>query len=324
MLGRAKTLYDNLDVERSLLLLRQVISPSSPFQVTPAQRVEAYKYIGAALALTGMPDSATVYFRAALERDPFTDLSPQDFTPAQLGALAAAKRLTFGVGSRPVILTRFRPQAEPVSFVVQTTHSAVLQVELVGESDSARAVLFTGDSEGLRDVPWNGLMSNGKLAAPGRYRLLLGARSRLSGDRDSVAVPFLLSHEHAPLEDTLPDLQSSDLMPEQRPIRAARDGLLAGFGVAASALLLSNVVSDPGLEGEGPVFAMTAGGLGVLTGIGGYLWQLNHRTIPANVRENQHRRTARAAAKAEVERRNRAKIAETVLIISPLTAAGGS
>src|SRR6185503_15648719 len=97
-----------------LLLLRQVVSPSSPFEVSPAQRVEAYKYLGASLAIIGMRDSAVVYFRAALERDPFTDLEPQLFTPDQLATFGQARQLTFSLGARPVTPIRLDPRGEPM------------------------------------------------------------------------------------------------------------------------------------------------------------------------------------------------------------------
>src|SRR5688500_10797574 len=67
-------LYEQLQVEPALMQLRRVISPSSPFEVSREQRVTAYKYIGAALAILGQRASSIVYFRAALERDPFLDL----------------------------------------------------------------------------------------------------------------------------------------------------------------------------------------------------------------------------------------------------------
>ena len=49
LLQQASAFYERLDVERALPLLRQVVSPSWPFEVTAAQRVAAYKYLGASL-----------------------------------------------------------------------------------------------------------------------------------------------------------------------------------------------------------------------------------------------------------------------------------
>ena len=58
---QAKARYEALDIERALLLFRQVVSPSSPFEVTAAQRAEAYKYLAASLAIV-----ATVVTLAAI------------------------------------------------------------------------------------------------------------------------------------------------------------------------------------------------------------------------------------------------------------------
>ena len=88
LLGQAHEFYERLEVERALPLLRQIVSPNWPFEVTPEQRVDAYKYLGACLALAGKRDSAVLYFRAAIERDPFTDLDPSRFTPPSWRRLA--------------------------------------------------------------------------------------------------------------------------------------------------------------------------------------------------------------------------------------------
>src|SRR5947199_9556782 len=84
LLQQASEFYERLDVERALPLLRQIVSPNWPFEVTREQRVEAYKYLGACLTLAGKRDSAVLFFRAAIERDPFTELDPNLFTPPQL------------------------------------------------------------------------------------------------------------------------------------------------------------------------------------------------------------------------------------------------
>ena len=90
VLREAHEFYEQLDIERALPLLREVLSPSWPFEVTAQQRIDAYTYLGACLTLAGKRDSAVLYFRAAVEREPFTDLDPRLFTPAQLELSAKA------------------------------------------------------------------------------------------------------------------------------------------------------------------------------------------------------------------------------------------
>src|SRR2546422_1106606 len=97
LLRQAQELYERLEIERALPLLRQIVSPSWPHEITKEQRVQAYTYLGASLVLTGVRDSALLYFRGAIERDPFTDLDARRFTPAQLTLFRQARRLTFAV-----------------------------------------------------------------------------------------------------------------------------------------------------------------------------------------------------------------------------------
>src|ERR1041385_9272252 len=90
--------------------------------VTGVQTCALPIYLGACLALAGKRDSAVLYFRAAIERDPFTDLDPTQFTPAQLATFAEARRRTLAVAVRPVQPARVDPRTARVTFIVVATH----------------------------------------------------------------------------------------------------------------------------------------------------------------------------------------------------------
>src|SRR6266851_4922439 len=158
LLRQAQALYEQLEIERALPLLRQIVSPSWPHEITTDQRVQAYTYLGASLALTGVRDSALLYFRAAIEHD---------------------------------------------TFIVVSTHPASFRVELRSVDEPTTIVLFHDVNDGLREVPWNGLLSDGHLAPPGRYALAVVGRSQLLGRSDSMRVYFTVAHATPPLEDTL-------------------------------------------------------------------------------------------------------------------------
>src|SRR5258705_529748 len=172
-----------------------------------AQRVEAYTYMAASLVLVGQRDSAVSYFAAALARDPFADLDPLEFTPAQTAAFAAARPRVFAVAARPAPAARVDARTERIRFTVATTHSAALEVRLQPlEAGTSAFALFEGESEGSREIAWDGLTPDPRLAAAGRYMLSVVGRSRLSARTDSARIFFLVAHEAVTLEDTLPDL----------------------------------------------------------------------------------------------------------------------
>ena len=150
-LKKAVQLYEELQVERALVLLRQVISPSSPFVVSSAQRVEAYKYLGAAHAILGQSDSASVYFRAAIERDPFVDLDAQAFTTVERAAFAEARQRTFAVAVRPIVRTRIDPRTERMTFVLLSTHACLLHAEL-RDAKGVVTPIFESENEGVREI----------------------------------------------------------------------------------------------------------------------------------------------------------------------------
>jgi len=322
LLRQAQELYERLEIERALPLLRQIVSPSWPHEITKEQRVQAYTYLGASLVLTGVRDSALLYFRGAIERDPFTDLDARRFTPAQLTLFRQARRLTFAVAVRPVAAARVDPRTERATFTVVTTHVASVRVELRPAGDQTAVVLFHDVNDGLREVPWDGLLPGGHLAPPGRYALAVLGRSQLVSRSDSMQVYFTVVHEAPPLEDTLPELAPDQLLPERLNASAGRKDLLKGLGVAVGALVASSVAANSDLGRDGRVLAIAVGGMAGIAGVSALLNARHERDLPANVAENSRRRTARLAANATIARRNAEKVAQTVLVIVPAAGVG--
>jgi hypothetical protein len=320
VLQRARVLYEGVELERALPLLRAIVSPSWTFDVTQAQRVEANLYLGATLVLLGARDSGVVHFRAALRRDPFADLDPTRFTPAQIDAFQSARRDVFAVGVRPVAPTRLDPRTGRMSFTVVTTHTAAVGCEIRIENAATTFVLFTGDIEGLRELEWDGTLPNGQLAPSGRYALVLRARSRIRAASDSSRTYFDVQQEFPALEDTLADLSPRELLPEGYP-RSARTGdLLKGLGVAAGALFLADVAGN-GRLGRSRGMAVVVGTAGLVAGITSFAGR-GERSRPDNIAVNERRRLARGAANAQIGRRNAARLAQTILNITPAAGSG--
>jgi hypothetical protein len=310
------TLYENLEVERALVLLRRVISPSSPFEVSREQRVTAYKYLGAALAILGQADSSIVYFRAALERDPFLDLDPDRFTNQEQAALAEAKRRSFGAASRPLVQKRWDPAREEVTFTVVTTHQAALRVEIQPLDGGPAAVIYDRETDGVREVAWNGAIAS-RLAPEGLYEVRVIGRSLLNQRVDSAALPFAIRHDFPQLEDTLPSLLPSELLPERRPASAARSSLMKGVAVASAALLIPRLAGHGSLRDGGNGLAATAATAAVGTGVIAYVVRRRAPEIPFNITRNNARRAERVAANAEIVRRNAERLAQTRLVLVP-------
>ena len=321
LLGQAHQFYERLEVERALPLLRQIVSPNWPFEVTPDQRVDAYKYLGACLALAGKRDSAVLYFRAAIERDPFTDLDPSLFTPAQLATFDEARRHTLAVAVRPIQAARVDPRTTRVSFTVVATHAALVDVKLSAIGAGSPLVLFQGTMDGVREVAWDGLLANRRLAPPGRYTLAVAGRSRVTGAADSARVYFDLRHEIAQLEDTLPDLDPRVLLPERISAEAARRDVAAGLGVAGAALLIAGAANADlgGSErGGADVVAATA----AVTGVVAFLAHRRQGAIPQNVTANARHRAQRDSTNVAIRGRNADRIAATALLVSPAAGEG--
>jgi hypothetical protein len=316
----AVKLYEDLQVERSVVLLRQVLSPSTPYEVSREQRVRAYKYLGAALAVLGQRDSAVVYLRAAIERDPFVDMDPQTFSPPEREALEAARLRTFAVAARPVSPDTLDPRTGRTTFTLLTTHAATMHAELQGAGAGATsnevALLVDGDGAGSREISWTGVLRDGRLAPPGRYALAVRARSTLQGREDSARVWLDIRHLRPALEDTLPALGPADLLPVRHSRSAAGRDLLRGATAAAAALVTHGLLTDRRLGGGG-AYATSVSLVGVTAGTWAFVLRQRRRDIPGNVAENRRREAARATHNADVTRRNLEKLAQTRLVLTP-------
>lgn len=320
LLARARLHYERLEIEQALPLFRQVISPQWTPPVTPAQRAEAFKYLGATFVIMGQRDSGVVYFQAALARDPFTDLDPRVFTPAQIAAFAAARQATFAVAAR-VAAARVDLNTEQVHFTIVTTHAATALIRLSRVDSAGAFPVFHGDNDGVRDVLWDGLVPGGVVAAPGRYALDVVATSGLLQRSDSARVYFDLRVEVAPLEDQLAPLPPGTLLPERRAGSQPAADLGKGLALAGGVLLISSQFTNDQLSSRGDARPRIVASAAALTGIIAFFVGRAHGRIDANIAANRRLRATRDSTNAAIDARNADRLARPVLVIAP---AGGA
>ena len=320
-LRRAIQLYEDVQLERALVLFRQVVSPSSPFEVSRDQRVTAYKYIGAGLALQNMRDSAIVYFRAALERDPFTDLDARNFLEKEQAAFAEARRRTYAVGVRPVTPDTVDPRTQRISLALMTTHGSAVSLELRPAGSATGDVLFNGEGDGLVEVAWTGIRRDGRLAPTGRYELVALGQSKLLKRTDSSRVYFDLKLDHPPLEDTLATLGPGDLLPERHPPGAAARDLSKGLLVGILSFALPRLIAGGDLAPDASMGAAAAGA-GAVAGVYGFATLRRNVTIPANIAANIQRRAERERMNTAIRERNAVKLGQSKVIVTPAAGIG--
>ena len=99
-------------------------------------------------------------------------------------------------------MRRFDPRSEQVPIVFVSTQPAAVRVEVRSLVDTTGTVLFERESEGVREVAWNGTLA-GAPVPEGRYALIVRARNA-AGETDSSSLAFTVAHDHEALEDTLP------------------------------------------------------------------------------------------------------------------------
>ena len=311
--------YENLEIEQARVLFQQVISPSSPFPVSETQRVTAYKYLGATLASLGQRDSAVTFFIAAIQRDPLVDLDPRAFSEQERLIFSEAKRRVFRVGVRQLPRDTLDPRSDRLNITIATTHLGQVHAELASTDTDARIVLFDGDVEGARDIPFNGLVPGmGGFIPPGIYELIVIAQSRsIASGRDSTGSLIEIQHQVAPLEDTLATLSAGQLLPERYPSSAATRSLLVGTAVGVGALVAGQVVAQSTLEAPS-IYATGIAVVAIGGGLYAFMYRRQHTEMPANMAENQRRQAARMQRNQEIMQRNGERVAATRIIVRPL------
>ena len=313
VLSRAVILYEELQLERAVTLLREVTSPSNP--ATTVERVQAMKYLGAAFALLGSRDSALAYYRAALERDPFTDLNAAVFTAQERQLFAIARRRTFVAGVRTVPDSGFVPGRgrAPLQFVA-TQHARMQAV--VRRADGGEAVAtFRWTAEGASESPWDGLDQQGARLPAGRYLLEATATATADSARDTVTLRFDVRYDHEPLEDTL-TLDAGSLLPERQPPSVARSRLAIGLAAAAFAVAVPMAVGNDDLSGT-TTHANVMATVTVSAGIAAFIHLRRGSAIPSNVLENARRREEHTRHNREIRDRNAARLAQARMRIAP-------
>ncbi len=288
--------YENLEIERARTMFEQVVSPSSPFPVTEAQRVIAFKYLGATYATLGKTDSAVMFYKSALLRDPLVDLD-RSFGEQERQVFQAARSQLFKVGLRPVQRDTIDPRTQSMNITVATTHAGTVRVELASTFDDSRYPLFEGPVDGPRDIAFNGRNPRGGgFIPPGAYDLIvLGESSTRANASDSTSTLVEIAWDRAPLSDTILAFGVNDTLPTRQPSSVATRDLLLGVAIAAGSIISSKIIGQSDLEGRGALSASVA-----VAGTGGGLFAFmrrrNHPEIPANVAENAARLQRRAAS----------------------------
>lgn len=312
VLSRGVILYEELQLERAVILLREVISPSNT-AATTAERVQAMKYLGATFSLLRQRDSAIAYFRRMLERDPFMDLDASVFTTQERQLFALARQRTFVVGVRALADSGFVPGQGRVSLRFVTTQPARVQAAVRRPGETEPLATFRWTAEGASVSPWDGLDQKGDRLPAGRYQLDVIATAAADSASDTVTFRFDVSYDHEPLEDSVA-LDPRSLLPERRPPSIARSQLAAGLALASFAIAVPSVIGHGDLNGTRK-HAVVMAGVTASGGIASFLLLRRGSGIPANILENARRREEHVRQNREIRERNAARLAAARMII---------
>jgi hypothetical protein len=330
LLAKAESLYNASSIEAARLEFLKVVN--SRGQVKVSERVDAYKFLGASYAVLNQRDSAVAYFVSALDNDPFTTLETT-FGGDEQAAFAVAKKTIFKAGITDILEQALdprsvKPESSTYTFHVVTTHTAKLTVELAMRGDSSKhETLFSGNNDGTKDLPWHGVIL-AQRADSGIYELRVIATDQLASPAvaaqtvEKPTVLFRLSQVYEPLEDTLPSLLATDTLVTQNGRMAPIWDFVKGASVASIALGVPAFLHKSDLPGW-TTHAFVGVGLGLSGGTIAAIIGSKNPNNPVAVAENARRRRQHDTFNAGVRARNASRLARTILVVRPLTGAGG-
>ena len=236
-LRRAVAAYSDLSYGTAVTLARSALRE----RLSGPDQERAWEILGFAYAALDSARPATDAFRQLLLLNPDRSLDPGRISPkiTSLFALAMGQVLVvrqLGVEGGPFVAGT--NDALTVRFTV--TRTARLRARLVGEGRSVTLDSLLGD--GTLRLRWNGLMSDGRAAGTGSYRLIVEA----SAGREEYAASLPLRIVAGAVDTVahLASLPGYDLLPETivpprswRPFALAS---IASLGVAGASVSLDN------------------------------------------------------------------------------------
>jgi hypothetical protein len=166
-------------------------------------------------------------------------------------------------------------------------------------------------------VLWDGLDARGQRLPTGRYQLDVVARSMNDSAADTVAVAFDIRYAQEVLEDLLPALSDSMLLPERQPRSVAQSRLAAGLLVGMFAAAVPAALGHEELDGT-RTHSVVVASVSISSGIAGFMLLRRRATIPENVRENARRRDEHARRNEAIRARNEVRLREARLVITPV------
>jgi hypothetical protein len=313
-LRRATEAYANLSYADAINLARQ----ASRERLSSDDQARAFELIGFSYASVDSTRLATEAFKQALLLNPDRALDAARVSPKITSAFALALAQVLVLRELRIDSTQLvaGQGSLPIRFTV--TRTAKLRTRLVGPGGEVTIDSTLG--EGTIRLAWNGLLSQGRPASRGTYRLIVEA----SAGRDSYAasLPLVIT---AGAVDSLPHLTALpgyNLLPET--VVPPRSWKPVGLALMATSLAIggSLALENSKLGGGGRREILTIGAGTALVGL--FATIKKPAAVPAQanilynslVREQLSRRNNEIVAQ-NAERRRRVK-----LTIVPLQASG--
>ena len=293
LLQQGVRLYQKLEYDAAVTLLRQSLARRAPAALPDSQRARALSYLAATELFQQQRDSAAAAFRELVRLDPRYRPDELIFPPQVTNLFEEVRRSTKVLSVEVPPRTELRARLEWFTARLITSSLQTVQVTLAHDDGTPVRTLWDGPVADSLLVKWDGTTTDGGTPPEeGHYLLRVAPHPATEDGPPPLQVPLDITQ-------VAPDTVNWPAPPTAPPLLPERTSATPALGsLAAGALAGGAVVALPALfgrsgEATGARFAVAA--TVSIAGIVGFFAHQPH-PIEANIRAN-------APARAEWQRR---------------------
>ncbi len=267
--------YKALEMEAAVRLLSLALEASD---LSEADRLSTYAYLGAAEFYGNRQDASRAAFRRLVLLDPRYRLDPVTFPPEVSAAFDAVRLATPAVAVEVPERVTFEPGRGGLTARVYPSGPHVVRVRVEASSGEVLRTLHDGRVADSLVIRWDGAGARGARLGSGLYVLSFTSIDDETQAQRILDVPVRLERSAVGARPLPPE---PEMLPEKNPSGPALIRLGLGLGAAALSWIVTPAITDNDVPRVALTLAFTT------AGVVGYFDKKPGKPLPENIAANE-------------------------------------